>query len=109
MPDSYYDSDADLNLLKDKTIVFLGYVMILILSIPDANKENRFGNQGAAQAQNLRDAGIPNEKILVANRPDHYAEDAKSKGFTIENDFAKAAAVADSKPLSSHNLRFRSS
>ncbi|KAK7694715.1 hypothetical protein QCA50_001903 [Cerrena zonata] len=74
----YYDSDADLNLLKDKTIVFLG-----------------FGNQGAAQAQNLRDAGIPNEKILVANRPDHYAEDAKSKGFTIENDFAKAAAVAD--------------
>lgn len=54
-----------------------------------------FGNQGAAQAQNLRDSGIPNEKILVANRPDSYAEDAKSKGFIVEHDFAKAAKVAD--------------
>lgn len=54
-----------------------------------------FGNQGAAQAQNLRDSGIPNDKILIANREDHYAEDAKSKGFTVEHDFSKAAAVAD--------------
>jgi len=74
----YYDQDADLNVLKEKTIVFLG-----------------FGNQGAAQAQNLRDSGIPNEQILVANRPDSYAEDAKSKGFKVEHDFAKAAKVAD--------------
>ncbi|KAA1471529.1 IlvN-domain-containing protein [Dentipellis sp. KUC8613] len=74
----YYDSDADLGLLKDKTIVFLG-----------------FGNQGAAQAQNLRDSGIPNEKILVANRDDHYAADAKSKGFIVEHDYGKAADVAD--------------
>jgi len=74
----YYDADADLGLLKDKTIVFLG-----------------FGNQGAAQAQNLRDSGIPNDKILIANRPDAYAEDAKSKGFIVESDFAKAASVAD--------------
>ncbi|TFY72857.1 hypothetical protein EVG20_g146 [Dentipellis fragilis] len=74
----YYDSDADLSLLKDKTIVFLG-----------------FGNQGAAQAQNLRDSGIPNEKIIVANRDDHYAADAKSKGFNVEHDYSKAAEVAD--------------
>ncbi|OCH96142.1 IlvN-domain-containing protein [Obba rivulosa] len=74
----YYDSDADLGLLKDKTIVFLG-----------------FGNQGAAQAQNLRDTGIPNESIIIANRPDSYAEDARSKGFTVEHDFGKAAEVAD--------------
>ncbi|PPR05698.1 hypothetical protein CVT26_008939 [Gymnopilus dilepis] len=74
----YYDSDADLSLLKDKQIVFLG-----------------FGNQGAAQAQNLRDSGIPNEKILIANRADSYAEDAKSKGFIVEHDFEKAAVVAD--------------
>ncbi|TFY79652.1 hypothetical protein EWM64_g4359 [Hericium alpestre] len=74
----YYDSDADLGALKDKTIVFLG-----------------FGNQGAAQAQNLRASGIPNDKIIVANRDDHYAADAKSKGFNVEHDFAKAAEVAD--------------
>lgn len=54
-----------------------------------------FGNQGAAQAQNLRDTGIPNESIIVANRPDSYAEDAKSKGFNVEHDFPKAAALAD--------------
>ncbi|KAI0778249.1 IlvN-domain-containing protein [Trametes elegans] len=74
----YYDADANLDVLKDKTIVFLG-----------------FGNQGAAQAQNLRDTGIPNNKIIIANRPDHYAEDAKSKGFNVEHDFAKAAKAAD--------------
>ncbi|THH19722.1 hypothetical protein EW146_g1497 [Bondarzewia mesenterica] len=74
----YYDSDADLNVLKGKTIVFFG-----------------FGNQGAAQAQNLRDSGIPNEKIIIANREDNYAVDAKSKGFTVWHDFAKAAEVAD--------------
>ncbi|KAI0052855.1 IlvN-domain-containing protein [Auriscalpium vulgare] len=74
----YYDSDADLKHLKDKTIVFLG-----------------FGNQGAAQAQNLRDSGIPNDQIIIANRKDDYAADAKSKGFTVEHDFSKAAEVAD--------------
>ncbi|CCL99043.1 uncharacterized protein FIBRA_01052 [Fibroporia radiculosa] len=74
----YYDADADLGLLGGKTIVFLG-----------------FGNQGAAQAQNLRDSGIPNEQILIANRPDSYAEDAKSKGFIVEHDFVKAAKLAD--------------
>lgn len=55
-----------------------------------------FGNQGAAQAQNLRDSGIPNEQIIIANRTDSYAEDAKSKGFNVEHDFSKAAAAADS-------------
>jgi len=74
----YYDSDADLDVLAGKKIVFLG-----------------FGNQGAAQAQNLRDSGIPNANILIANRDDSYAVDAKSKGFEVEHDFAKAAAIAD--------------
>jgi len=54
-----------------------------------------YGNQGSAQAQNLRDTGIPNDRILIANRDDAYAEDAKSKGFVVEHDFAKAARVAD--------------
>ncbi|TFK77132.1 IlvN-domain-containing protein [Pluteus cervinus] len=74
----YYDSDADLGVLYNKKIVFLG-----------------FGNQGAAQAQNLRDSGIPNEQILIANRIDSYAEDAKAKGFIVEHDFEEAAKVAD--------------
>jgi len=74
----YYDSDADLELLKDKKIIFLG-----------------FGNQGAAQAQNLRDSGVPNENILIANRDDSYGVDAKSRGFIVEHDFGKAAAIAD--------------
>ncbi|KAL0576365.1 hypothetical protein V5O48_005624 [Marasmius crinis-equi] len=74
----FYDSDADLGVLKGKKIVFLG-----------------FGNQGSAQAQNLRESGIPNEDILVANQNDSYAETAKEKGFTVEHDFEKAAKVAD--------------
>lgn len=54
-----------------------------------------FGNQGSAQAQNLRDSGISNEQILIANRTDSYADAARAKGFTVEHDFAKAAEVAD--------------
>ncbi|MBR0224579.1 MAG: ketol-acid reductoisomerase [Thermoguttaceae bacterium] len=42
----YYDNDADLSLLKDKTIAMLGY-----------------GSQGHAHAQNLRDSGC---KVVVA-------------------------------------------
>ncbi len=37
----YYDQDADLALLKGKTIAVIGY-----------------GSQGHAQAQNLRDSGL---------------------------------------------------
>ncbi|KAG5352261.1 hypothetical protein C0989_003009 [Termitomyces sp. Mn162] len=56
-----------------------------------------FGNQGAAQAQNLRDSGVPNDDILIANRDDSYAINARSKGFHVEHNFSKAAAVADGK------------
>lgn len=94
MPLSYYDSDTDLNLLKGKTIVILGSVH----SYPLRDGSNspisiRYGNQGSAQAQNLRDTGV--ENVLVANRDDSYAQTAKADGFTVENDFSKAAAVAD--------------
>ena len=44
----YYENDADLSLLKDKTIAILGY-----------------GAQGHAQAQNLRDSGC---KVIVAQQ-----------------------------------------
>jgi len=42
----YYDKDANLEVLKDKTIAIVG-----------------FGNQGGAQAQNLRDSGL---KVVIA-------------------------------------------
>jgi len=45
----YYDKDADLALLKNKTIAILGY-----------------GSQGHAHAQNLRDSGL---KVIVAELP----------------------------------------
>lgn len=45
----YYDNDADLSVLKNKTIAILGY-----------------GSQGHAQAQNLRDSGC---NVIVGQRP----------------------------------------
>ena len=43
----YYDHDCDINLLKKKNIVILGY-----------------GSQGHAHALNLRDSGLDN--VVVA-------------------------------------------
>ncbi len=58
----YYDNDADLARLKDKTIAILGY-----------------GSQGHAQAQNLRDSGC---NVIVAQRPGSANYDlAVSHGF----------------------------
>ena len=45
----YYDKDADLSLLKNKTIAIIGY-----------------GSQGHAHAQNLRDSGC---NVIVGQRP----------------------------------------
>jgi ketol-acid reductoisomerase len=45
----YYEQDADLSLLADKTIAILGY-----------------GSQGHAQAQNLRDSGC---RVIIGQRP----------------------------------------
>lgn len=45
----FYDDDADLGYLKNKTVAILGY-----------------GSQGHAQAQNLRDSGC---NVVVAERP----------------------------------------
>ncbi len=58
----YYDDDADLSLLKGKTISIIGY-----------------GSQGHAQAQNLRDSGC---NVLVGQRPGGANYDlAISHGF----------------------------
>jgi len=45
----YYENDADLSILKDKTIAVIGY-----------------GSQGHAHAQNLRDSGL---NVVIGQRP----------------------------------------
>ncbi|MFP5220821.1 MAG: ketol-acid reductoisomerase [Acidobacteriota bacterium] len=71
----FYDSDADLALLKDKTVAIIGY-----------------GSQGHAHAQNLRDSGV---KVVIGQReggPNWKL--AKEHGFE-PMDAAKASAAAD--------------
>ncbi len=73
----YYDNDADLSVLKDKTIAILGY-----------------GSQGHAQAQNLRDSGC---NVIIGQRPGSANYDlAVSHGFepmSIEEATKKADIV----------------
>ncbi len=59
----YFDKDADLSVLKGKTIAIIGY-----------------GNQGQAQANNLRDSGL---RVIIGNPPDAYAEKARKDGFEV--------------------------
>ncbi len=71
----FYDQDADLGRLQDKTIAVIGY-----------------GSQGHAQAQNLRDSGL---KVLVGQRPGgRNYELAKKHGFEPVS-AAEAAREAD--------------
>jgi ketol-acid reductoisomerase len=74
MAQMYYDKDADLSLLKDKTIGVIGY-----------------GSQGHAQAQNLRDSGL---KVIIGSIPDELAAQAKRDGFQVIP-IAEAAQAAD--------------
>jgi ketol-acid reductoisomerase len=70
-----YNEDAgDLHLLRDKVVSVLGY-----------------GNQGKAQAQNMRDSGV---KVIVGNTPDAYFEKAVAGGFEVY-DIAEAVKRAD--------------
>jgi ketol-acid reductoisomerase len=59
----FHDEDSKLDILKDKTITVIGY-----------------GNQGRAQALNLRDSGL---NVIIGNRDDKYSEIAKKDGFPI--------------------------
>ncbi|MBM97565.1 MAG: ketol-acid reductoisomerase [Planctomycetaceae bacterium] len=71
----YYEKDADLAHLKDKTIAILGY-----------------GSQGHAQAQNLKDSGC---NVIVGQRPGSPNYDlAVSHGFEPMS-VADAAKQAD--------------
>ena len=72
----YYDSDADLALVKAKKVVVLGY-----------------GSQGHAHAQNLRDSGVA--EVAIALRPGSAtAAKAEGAGFKILSN-AEAAKWAD--------------
>jgi ketol-acid reductoisomerase len=59
----YHDADADLDLLSGLTVAVIGY-----------------GNQGRAQAMNLRDSGVD---VVVGCAPDKYADRAREDGMTV--------------------------
>jgi ketol-acid reductoisomerase len=71
----YYDQDADLGLLKGKTIAIIGY-----------------GSQGHAQAQNLRDSGC---KVVVGQRPGSANYDQAVKDGFQPVSAAEAARAGD--------------
>ena len=71
----YYDNDADLDLLKGKTVAILGY-----------------GSQGHAHSLNLKDSGVD---VVVGLRPDSKSvEQARSNGLEVA-DVAEAASRGD--------------
>ncbi|MFQ5667052.1 MAG: ketol-acid reductoisomerase [Candidatus Binatia bacterium] len=74
MPVIYHDEDASLDFIEGQTIAILGY-----------------GNQGSAQAQNLRDSGLD---VIIGNIEDSYREAALAAGFEVLP-IAEASARAD--------------
>lgn len=71
----YYDSDANVGLIKGKKIAIIG-----------------FGSQGHAHALNLRDSGA--KEVTAALRPGASAKKAETQGFKVM-DVAEAAKWAD--------------
>ncbi len=59
----YHDADADMAALDGKCVAVIGY-----------------GNQGHAQAQNLRDSGAT---VIVGNRQDEYRKSALADDFEV--------------------------
>jgi ketol-acid reductoisomerase len=59
----YHDQDADLRFLDGTQIAAIGY-----------------GNQGRAQALNLRDSGL---EVVIGNRDDAYSEIAREDSFHV--------------------------
>lgn len=70
----FLDKDASLDILKDKVIGVIGY-----------------GNQGRAQALNLRDSGL---NVVVGNIEDYARDIAVSDGFVVK-DIDEASKEAD--------------
>ena len=70
----YHDADADLAILNGKVVAIIGY-----------------GNQGRAQALNLRDSGV---EVVVGGLADASLAQAKEDGFATMTT-AEAAAAGD--------------
>jgi ketol-acid reductoisomerase len=70
----HQDGDVDLAALDGRTVGVIGY-----------------GNQGRAQALNMRDSGLA---VVVGNIDDAYAAEAARDGFTVHS-IAEAARAAD--------------
>jgi ketol-acid reductoisomerase len=70
----YYDADADLGVLGNKTVVIIGY-----------------GNQGRAQGLNMRDSGV---EVIVGNVQDESFKQAVADGFPAMP-IAEAARAGD--------------
>ncbi len=71
---TYYENDAELNVLKGKTIAIIGY-----------------GSQGHAHAQNLRDSGL---SVVIGLREGKSFDKAKNDGFEVLS-VAEATKRAD--------------
>ncbi len=72
----YYDNDCDLNLIKNKKVVIVGY-----------------GSQGHAHANNLKDSGVKDLRVAL-REGSASAKKAKDAGIEVMNP-AEAAAWAD--------------
>ena len=72
----YYDRDADLNLIKGKKVVIVGY-----------------GSQGHAHALNLKDSGVK-EVAIALRKGSASAKKAETAGFKVM-EVAEAAKWAD--------------
>ncbi|HEX54542.1 MAG: ketol-acid reductoisomerase [Candidatus Altiarchaeales archaeon] len=59
----YYDNDVDLDILRGKRIAIIGY-----------------GNQGSAQAKNMRDSGLD---VIIGSRRGEGWENAENDGFDV--------------------------
>ncbi len=71
----YYDKDADLKFLKNKTVAVIGY-----------------GSQGRAQSLNLKDSGV---KVVVGLRPSGASWDVAKKDGLDVAEVSEASAKAD--------------
>ena len=74
MAEWYFDKDADLKAIENKTVGIFGY-----------------GNQGQSQALNLRDCG---QRVIVGSREDNSHALAQKDGFDVFP-LSQAAAEAD--------------
>jgi ketol-acid reductoisomerase len=70
----YFDEDTDLSILEGKIIAVIGY-----------------GNQGRAQALNIRESGL---RVVIGNIEDEYREQALKDNFEVLS-IAEASKKAD--------------